>query len=118
VTWVLWALAIAVVGGCVVVAAGRGGELREAYDDRPDVLVPGDRPMGADDVRAVRFTTAFRGYRMAEVDALVARLAAELDAAGAPGGPAGVDHDDSPPPGERPDVTGFARRGDEGGRAG
>ena len=26
------------------------------------------------------FTTAFRGYRMDEVDALLARLAAELDA--------------------------------------
>jgi DivIVA domain-containing protein len=35
--------------------------------------------MGADDLRRVRFTTAFRGYRMAEVDALLDRLSAELE---------------------------------------
>ncbi len=42
-------------------------------------MVPGNRPLAADDLRGVRFTTAFRGYRMAEVDALIARLAAELE---------------------------------------
>ena len=81
VTWVLWVLVVLVIGGCVVLAVGRGGEMRESYDDRRDVLVPGDRPLGPEDLRAVRFTTAFRGYRMAEVDALIARVAGELDAA-------------------------------------
>ncbi len=116
-TWVLWALAVAVLGGCVVVAVGRGGEMADAYDDRPDVLVPGDRPLGADDLRAVRFTTALRGYRMAEVDALVARLAAELDAAGSTGGDRAGGEDTRSGPG-RPDATGFARRGEGEGRAG
>ncbi len=90
-SWVLWALAVVVIGGCAVLAAGRGGQLRDVYDDRPDVLLPGDGPLGAEDLRAVRFTTAFRGYRMGEVDALLARLAAELDARAAP-----------PVPSERP----------------
>jgi DivIVA domain-containing protein len=43
--------------------------------------VQAERPLSAEDVRTVRFTTAFRGYRMAEVDALLERVAAELDAA-------------------------------------
>lgn len=111
----LWVLAALVIGGCVVLAAGRGGEMGEVYDDRPDVLVPGDRPLGAGDLRAVRFTTAFRGYRMAEVDALVARLAAELDAEVRTAQHAD-DRTDPPPAGA--DITGFARRGEEGGRAG
>ncbi len=75
----LWVLPLLVIGGCVLLAAGWGGGMSEAYDDRPDVLVPGDRRLGGDDIRAVGFTTAFRGYRMDEVDALLARLAAELD---------------------------------------
>jgi DivIVA domain-containing protein len=40
---------------------------------------PTDGPLTARDLRAVRFSTAVRGYRMSEVDALLDRLAAELD---------------------------------------
>lgn len=50
----------------------------EVYDDRRDVLVPADRAIGAEDLDRVRFTTAVRGYRMDEVDALLARLRTEL----------------------------------------
>jgi DivIVA domain-containing protein len=35
----------------------------------------------ADDLRRIRFPLAFRGYRMAEVDALLERLAEEREAA-------------------------------------
>lgn len=105
-TWVLWVLVVLVIGGCIVLAVGRGGEMREAYDDRRDVLVPGDRPLGAEDLRAVRFTTAFRGYRMAEVDALIARVAAELDAAQ-------LEQTE-----QSDDVTSFARQEPEDPRAG
>ena len=52
-----------------------------AYDDRPDSLVPADGPLTAEDLRRVRFPLAFRGYRMAEVDALLDRLAEEREAA-------------------------------------
>jgi DivIVA domain-containing protein len=51
-----------------------------AYGDSPDALVPADGPVTADDLRRVRFPLAFRGYRMAEVDALLERLAEEREA--------------------------------------
>lgn len=76
-TWLFAFVIVAVLGAVAVVASGRGG-LRRTYDDRPDVRVPDGRPLTADDLARVRFTTAFRGYRMAEVDALVERLTRQL----------------------------------------
>lgn len=78
-TWFFAILVVALLGGVAVVATGRGGSMIESYDDRPDALVPADGPLTASDLRAVRFTTAFRGYRMSEVDALLDRLAADLE---------------------------------------
>ena len=80
----MWFFAILVVlamGAIAVLAAGRGSGLGPAYDDRPDALVPAEGPLSADDLRRVRFSLAFRGYRMSEVDALLDRLAAEREAA-------------------------------------
>ena len=79
-TWFLAVLIVLVMGAVAVVAAGRGGSMAEVYDDRPDSVVQADGPLTADDLRRVRFSTAFRGYRMAEVDALLDRLADELAA--------------------------------------
>jgi DivIVA domain-containing protein len=78
-TWLFAVVAVAVMGVTAVVATGRGGSMAEVFDDRPDVAVPGDRPLTADDLRDLRFTTAVRGYRMSEVDALLDRLAEELE---------------------------------------
>jgi DivIVA domain-containing protein len=78
-TWLFAVIIVAVMGGVAVVAAGHGGAMAETYDDRPDARVPADGPLTAADLRQVRFSTAFRGYRMSEVDALLDRLAAELD---------------------------------------
>ena len=78
----MWFFAILVVlalGGVAALAAGRGTPMAEAYDDRPDALVPADGPLPADDLRRVRFSLAFRGYRMSEVDALLDRLADQLE---------------------------------------
>lgn len=80
-TWFFAVLIVLVIGAVAVVASGRGGSLAEAYDDRPDARVQAEGPLTARDLRGVRFTTAFRGYRMSEVDALLDRLAAELEAA-------------------------------------
>jgi DivIVA domain-containing protein len=80
VMWLFAILVVLVMGGVAALAAGRGAPMSEAYDDRPDALVPGDRPLAAGDLRRVRFPLAFRGYRMSEVDALLDRLARELDA--------------------------------------
>jgi DivIVA domain-containing protein len=79
--WVFAIVVVIVLGGVAVVAAGRGEPMAPAYDDRPDALVPADRPLTAADVRKVRFSVALRGYRMTEVDALLTRLAAELEEA-------------------------------------
>ncbi|MGH3498872.1 MAG: DivIVA domain-containing protein [Nocardioidaceae bacterium] len=78
--WVLAIVMVLVLGGLVAFAAGRDGGLRPTFDDRRDVLVPADRPLTAEDLAAVRFTTAARGYRMSEVDALLVRLRVELSA--------------------------------------
>lgn len=98
-TWFFAVLVVLLMGGVAVVAAGRGGSMKEVYDDRPDVRVPGDRPLQADDLRRVRFTTAFRGYRMSEVDALLERLAGQLQSGGGPDAELGRQSD--PPPEER-----------------
>lgn len=81
--WVFAVLIVLVLGGVALVAGGFGTPLADAQDDRPDVLVPADRPLGAEDLRRVRFPVVVRGYRMADVDALLARLAAEADRPGA-----------------------------------
>ena len=80
----MWFFAILIVlalGAIAVVAAGRGTPMSPAYGDSPDALVPADGPVTADDLRRIRFPLAFRGYRMAEVDALLERLAEEREAA-------------------------------------
>jgi DivIVA domain-containing protein len=79
-TWVFAILLVAIMGVVAVVATGRGGSMAEVFDDRPDAWVPADGPLTAADLRRVRFSTALRGYRAAEVDALLERLAAELAA--------------------------------------
>jgi DivIVA domain-containing protein len=70
--WLFAILIVVVMGAVAVVAAGRGGSMADSFDDRPDVRVPADGPLTGADLRRVRFTTAFRGYRMSEVDTLLA----------------------------------------------
>jgi DivIVA domain-containing protein len=81
--WLFAVLVVLLLGGVAVVAAGKGTPLAEEFDDRPDAVVPADRPLGAEDLRKVRFSIALRGYRMSEVDALLARLADEQEDRGA-----------------------------------
>ena len=84
----MWFFAILVVlalGGVSLLAAGRGTPMAEVYDDRPDSSVPATGPLGAEDLRRVRFSLAFRGYRMSEVDNLLDRLASELEPSAGPG---------------------------------
>lgn len=77
--WLFAILVVLVMGGVAVVASGRTGALPEEYADRPDVVVPSG-PLRGEDLRKVRFGLGLRGYRMNEVDALLARLADQLDA--------------------------------------
>ena len=82
--WLFAILVVLAMGGVAIVASGRGGSMAPAYDDRPDLALPDDRAIGAQDLRTVRFPLALRGYRMSDVDALLARLATELEDRPAP----------------------------------
>ncbi|MGY1813745.1 DivIVA domain-containing protein [Blastococcus sp. SYSU D00820] len=82
-TFLVFVLTVLVVGGLLFLGAsmllGRGETQPPAELDRSPVELPDDRPVTADDVRALRITVAFRGYRMTEVDWLLDQLAATLD---------------------------------------
>lgn len=80
-TWVFAILIVLALGGVAAVATGRGAPLAEAYVDRPDALLPAHGPVTGRDLRAIRFPLVLRGYRMTDVDALLDRLAAQLDEA-------------------------------------
>ncbi len=82
VVWVWVVVLVAIIGAIAVVAIGRDDVMADVYDERPDTTIPTGRPLTAADVRAVRFTTGLRGYRMDEVDALLARFEADLAARG------------------------------------
>lgn len=77
--WLFAILIVLAMGAVAMVASGRGGSMAPAYDDRPDLALPTDRRLAAPDLRGVRFPLAVRGYRMSDVDALLARLATELE---------------------------------------
>jgi len=77
--WLFAVLIVLAMAGIAMVASGRGGSMAPAYDDRPDLVLPEDRPLGAEDLRRVRFPLALRGYRMSDVDAVLSRLATELE---------------------------------------
>jgi len=77
--WLFAVLVVLAMGGVAMFASGRGAPLARVYDDRPDALVPSEGIIGPGDLRRVRFSIAFRGYRMSEVDALLDRLATERE---------------------------------------
>ncbi len=58
---------------------GRGEDQPPAEPGRSPVELPDDRPVTGDDVRALRISVAFRGYRMTEVDWLLEQFAQALD---------------------------------------
>ena len=80
---VVFVLGLLVVGGLLFLGAslllGRGETQPPAELDRSPVELPDDRPVTGDDVRTLRISPAFRGYRMAEVDWLLDQLARTLD---------------------------------------
>jgi DivIVA domain-containing protein len=77
---VLWILVIAaIVFGVALLALGRGDSLVPATADRVEPDLP-DRPLRPADVDGLRLPQALRGYRMTEVDAVLARLRDELAA--------------------------------------
>ncbi|MGZ4592711.1 MAG: DivIVA domain-containing protein [Actinomycetes bacterium] len=69
---------LAVLGGVALVASGRGDTLEEEPPDRAPYGTLADGDIDRGDVDRLRFSLAFRGYRMDEVDSVLDRLAAEL----------------------------------------
>ncbi len=78
--WVFAILVVLAMGAIAVLAAGKGTPMADVEHDRPDV-VPPRGPLTGSDLRRARFSLAVRGYRMDEVDALLARVAAQLESA-------------------------------------
>ncbi len=74
-------VALAVVVGAVTLSVIGGGDsapLPDAAPERLDDALPPDRPLNHADIETLRFPLAARGYRMAEVDDALGRIAAEL----------------------------------------
>jgi DivIVA domain-containing protein len=68
---------LAVLFATAVLATRSDPLLADAPPDRPDLDLP-DGLLAPSDVDGVRFSMAVCGYRMSEVDALLARLRDEL----------------------------------------
>ncbi|MDT0265456.1 DivIVA domain-containing protein [Streptomyces sp. DSM 44915] len=75
---VIAAVTLAVLGSGDGSGAPATGGLRDAQPDRPADPLPLERPLVPADLIRVRLPVAPRGYRMAEVDDVLDRVAAEL----------------------------------------
>lgn len=71
-------VAAAVVFVVAAVAMGYGGSITHFAPDWPGRRLPEDRTIRSDDVTHLRFSIAFRGYRMSEVDEALDRLSTEI----------------------------------------
>ncbi|MFJ8160938.1 DivIVA domain-containing protein [Streptomyces sp. NPDC096136] len=78
--WFLLIALVVVVAAVTLAVVGGGAEavLPEAEPDRVADALPETRPVVREDVEALRLPVGPRGYRMAEVDDVLDRLAAEL----------------------------------------
>ena len=69
---------LVVLFGAAAVALRDEAVLVDAPPDRADLALPTEGPIGSGDLERLRFGMALRGYRMAQVDAVLDRVAAEL----------------------------------------
>ncbi|HEY5822490.1 MAG TPA: DivIVA domain-containing protein [Propionibacteriaceae bacterium] len=78
--WFIAVVAVAALGVAAMAAAGSMGQMsKDPVHDTYRQSLP-DHPLSAEDLHQVRFGIAFRGYSMAQVDDLLARLAGEVEA--------------------------------------
>ena len=68
----------AIVFGVTVMVSGGDSGLTPVEPDGRAVPLPSDRPLGEEDVIATKFDTAFRGYRMSQVDQALQRAAYDI----------------------------------------
>lgn len=105
--WVLWMVAVAVLGLAAVAASGRLGELPGTVTDTPRPHVP-TGVLNGDDLRGLRFAVVPRGYSMDQVDELLDRLARQLDAAARPSTTVGADEPEPLLEADAPEQAGSA----------
>jgi DivIVA domain-containing protein len=79
VSLLLLLVVLAVIAGIAVVATGRGSGLDDVEPERSPGGALRGGPLERADIDRLRFTLAFRGYRMDEVDDVLDRLVAELE---------------------------------------
>ncbi|MFI5889506.1 DivIVA domain-containing protein [Actinoplanes sp. NPDC051513] len=68
----------AIVFGVTVMLGGGDSGLTPVEPDGSAVPLPTDRPLGEEDLAGTRFDTAWRGYRMAQVDQALERAAYDI----------------------------------------
>src|SRR5688500_13407080 len=68
----------AIVFGVTVMVSGGDPGLSPVEPDGKSLPLPSDRPLGEEDVFRTRFDTAFRGYRMSQVDQALQRAAYDI----------------------------------------
>jgi DivIVA domain-containing protein len=68
----------AIVFGVTVMVGGGDPGLTPVEPDGRALPLPGDRPLGEEDVVRARFDTALRGYRMSQVDQALQRAAYDI----------------------------------------
>lgn len=71
-------VAAAIVFGVAVLVTGGDQGLGAAEPDDRFRQLPGDRPLGEEDAARIRFDVTIRGYRMSQVDRVLARVAYDL----------------------------------------
>lgn len=77
--WILAVLAVGVIGLAAAAGTGRFGEMPDVVDDRVHPVVPPTGPLTGTDISDIQFAVVPRGYSMEQVDALLLRLANQLD---------------------------------------
>jgi len=68
----------AIVFGVTVMLSGGDSGLTPVEADGQAVPLPTDRPLDEDDISATKFDTAWRGYRMGQVDQALQRAAYDI----------------------------------------
>lgn len=77
--FIVVALVVAtIVFGVTVLLSGSDPGLTPVEPDGRATPLPGDRPLGEDDISRARFDTVLRGYRMAQVDQALQRAAYDI----------------------------------------
>ncbi|TDO40086.1 DivIVA domain-containing protein [Paractinoplanes brasiliensis] len=68
----------AIVFGVTVMIGGGDNALTPVEPDGAAVPLPSDRPLGEEDIVRTKFDTAWRGYRMSQVDQALQRAAYDI----------------------------------------